>query len=79
MFLVALISAHQLLVNFGFSFKTVVKNEECVGKCFSNKENKKKKILKGKHVTKKCFQINKENQENKIFVLAVTRAGACVS
>ena len=42
MFLVALMSAHQLLVNFGFSFKTVVKNkEECVGKCFSNKENKK--------------------------------------
>ena len=32
----------QLLVNFGFSFKTVVKNkEECVGRCFSNKENKK--------------------------------------
>ena len=32
----------QLLVNFGFSFKTVVKNkEECVGKCFSNKEKKK--------------------------------------
>ena len=27
------------LCHFGFSFKTVVKNkEECVGKCFSNKE-----------------------------------------
>ena len=41
MFLVALILAYRLLVNFGFNFKTVVKNkEECVGKCFSNKENK---------------------------------------
>ena len=57
MFLVALISAHQLLVNFGFSFKTVVKNkEECVGKCFSNKENKKKCFLKGKHETKSVFK-----------------------
>ena len=73
MFMVALISAHQLLVNFGFSFKTVVKNkEECVGKCFSNKENKKKNcFLKGKHETKKCFQINKENQENKNCLVCV--------
>ena len=40
MFLVALISAHQLLVNFDFSFKTVVKNKkECV---FKIRKTKKK-------------------------------------
>ena len=53
-------------MNFGFSFKTVVKNkEECVGKSVFQIRKTKKCVLKGKHETKKCFQINKENKENK--------------
>ena len=32
---------------------------------FLIRKTKKNCFLKGKHETKKCFQINKENQENK--------------
>ena len=45
---------------------------------FQIRKTKKKCFLKGKHETKKCFQINKENRKTKSVVLAVTDAGACV-